>query len=358
MRNGLKYVLFVTTVLLLMHCKITKKVVETPIESEPKTYRIGFYNVENLFDTLDNPMTEGDDNFTPEGRNLWTTKRYYKKLDDLAKIIDGMGQPVLMGLSEVENKTVCEDLCKRKGLVMAKYDIIHQESPDFRGIDVALLYQKEQFSILETDFIPIHFPKEIVEDYTTRDILYTKGILNKKDTLHVFVNHWPSRRGGLKESEPKRMYVAQQLKIYMDAILKTSPTAQIVMMGDFNDEPSNRSIMEGIGCQPQDIFDDKAPSAKPQRSAFYNCMDSLHVRGLGTYNYRGNWNMLDQIIVSKALQSPKSDLQVSKSVIFQRDWMMYKHDRFGAMPSRTYGGPNYYGGYSDHLPVYVELIGH
>ncbi len=355
MNKTLQLLMLLCCAFLLMHCKATKKTVKTVSKQKTTTYRIGFYNVENLFDTLDNPLTEGDDFFTPQGRNQWNTERYNKKLNDLARIIDEMGQPVLMGLSEVENESVCRDICKNEQLADAGYAIIHEESPDFRGIDVALLYQKKLFRILETDIIRINFPKEVVEDYTTRDILYVKGVLNKKDTLHIFVNHWPSRRGGLEASEPKRLYVARQLSNYTNNILKGNPKANIVLVGDFNDEPSNKSIVEGLSCKPQDIFDNKAANA-PAPSGFFNCMDSLHTRGIGTYNYRGNWNMLDHVIVSSSLKATDAPLQFKKGVIFQRNWMMYKHDRFGLMPSRTYGGPNYYGGFSDHLPVYAEFI--
>jgi len=306
-------------------------------EAAKVTYRIGFYNVENLFDTIDSPL-RNDDEFLPNTKKNWNTERYQKKLNDLAKIISAMGTPTILGLSEVENRAVCQDLADTDALREAGYITVHQQSPDFRGIDVALLVQKDKFRLVTSDLIRIDFPANIVEDYTTRDILYVRGILDGKTELHIFVNHWPSRYGGVKASEPKRVYVAQQLKKYADKILANNPNANIILMGDFNDETDNKSVAVELG------------------NTFHNCMAALDQAGKGTYNYRGNWNMLDHILVSKALQTGKNGLTASEGTIFREEWMMYQSKKNGATPNRTYGGPNYYGGFSDHLPVYVDLF--
>ncbi len=313
---------------------------------EDKTYRLGFYNVENLFDLEDNPK-KGDEAFTPTGKQKWNEERYRKKLNDLSKVIRAMGSPTLLGLCEVENKKVLEDLKNTTYLKSYNYGIVHEESPDFRGIDVAFLYQKEYFKLVNSEIIRINFPKEIVENYTTRDVLYVEGKLKGKN-IHIFINHWPSRRGGLKESQPKRVYVAEQVKKKVDQILKADDDANILLTGDFNDEPTNKSIAEVLGA--------KAPIVnEAQEEHLYNLMLPSDKEGEGTYNYRGNWNMLDQIIVSESLLEGEEGIKAQNPQIFKRGWMIYKHDRFGETPNRTYGGPNYYGGFSDHFPVLVEL---
>jgi len=306
--------------------------------------RIAFYNVENLFDTIDQ-VTHADEAFTPNGKQVWTEERYAVKLQKLAKVIEAMEFPAMMGLCEVENAAVVKDLVSQAQFGTREYGVIHEESPDFRGIDVAFIYNKKDFKPLKTNTIRIDFPAEIVEDYTTRDILVVEGKY-RGERIHFFINHWPSRRGGLKESEPKRSYVAQQLRAKVDSIFMENANANIVIMGDFNDETDNRSIAEVLEVRAQE---------EPILVAhLYNCFSKLDEAKLGSYNFRGNFNMLDQIIVSNALVKSKK-MFVSNPTIFKKDWMIFKHEKFGETPNRTYGGPNYYGGISDHFPVYVDI---
>lgn len=328
--------------LIFSDCK-NNKAVQIDLD---KTYRIGFYNVENLFDTLDNP-DKFDDDFTPTGKLEWNTDRYIKKLHALDKVVAGMDYPTLLGLCEVENEAVLKDFILKTGLSKHDYGIVHYESPDKRGIDCALLYQKKFFKVLTSDKIRIDFSKEIEENYTSRDIVYIKGLFLNTFTFHVFVNHWPSRRGGLKNSEPKRLHVAKYLKKATDKIFVEDPNANIVIIGDMNDEPANNSILNTLGAG--------ALPDHPATTRLYNCMAKLDQQNKGTYNYRGNWNLLDNIITSSNLLDPKSKINVIKPTIFRESWMMYKNPKYGETPNRTYGGPNYYGGYSDHLPVYVDL---
>ena len=320
-----------------------------PQLSAQKSVRIAFYNVENLFDLEDDPNTL-DEDFTPTGKQQWTAERYQKKLEQLAKVLDAMGDPAFIGLAEVENAKVMEALAEEGLLRESKYDIAHFDSPDLRGIDVGLLYQKKAFKVLEQSYIRITFPPdEKGEAYTSRDILYVKGKLKDSgDIIHFFVNHWPSRRGGEQASEPRRLLVAFKLKEKVDELFAADSLAQIVIMGDFNDEPNNKSVSEVLGAQP---FGN--PVAGRQ---LYNCFAAYQGKSLGSYNYRGNWNMLDQIIVSSALASQGHTPHASSPAIFAPEWVMYKGDRFGLSPNRTYGGPNYYGGFSDHLPVFIDLI--
>lgn len=309
--------------------------------------RIAFYNVENLFDLENNPNKD-DDWFLPISDTKWNQERYDKKLNDLAKVISGMNYPVLQGLCEVENLQVVQDLFSKTDLAKVNYGIVHHESPDARGIDVALAYDKKYFEVYSSEIIRINFPEEIVVDYTTRDILYVKGSYANQFDLHVFVNHWPSRRGGLKESEPKRLYVANQLKTKLDEIRSKDEMARIVIMGDFNDEPQNNSVLNTLKAGHL--------SGQPVANELYNCFAKLDSLGKGSYNFRGSWNMLDQVIVSGTLLGGSADLKISNPGIYRQPWMMYDDPKRGPTPNRTYGGPNYYGGYSDHLPVYVEII--
>ena len=308
--------------------------------------RIAFYNLENLFDTEDHPE-KPDEEFTPEGRNKWTNERYQAKLEIINKVFSGMQYPAFIGVCEVENELVLRDLISLTGMKNYNYGVVHKESPDYRGIDVGFLYNRDVFTVLSSDIIRIHFPKAIVEDYTTRDILQISGILGKKDSLHFFINHWPSRRGGVRESEPKRVYVAEQLRQRVDVLFAQNPSSNIVIMGDFNDETDNRSIAS--------ILNAKSATDYREKAALYNLFDALDADKQGTYNFRGNWNMLDQIIVSTPLVSSRNKIRVSQPAIFKADFMIYESEKYGSMPSRTYGGPNYYGGPSDHFPIFVEL---
>ena len=260
-----------------------------------------------------------------------------------------MQYPAIMGLCEVENETVLNDLTQQTSLNKYHYGVVHQESPDYRGIDNALIYQKKLFEVLSTDVITINFPKSVIgeEEYVTRDILHVVGKFNGKAKLHIFVNHFPSRYGGREQSEPKRLYVAQQLKKAIDNIFAADSKANILVMGDLNDEPDNNSVAKTLEALPE-LKNTKNPT-------LVNCAAKLDQEGKGTYNFRGNWNMLDQIIVSSPLLNKKSKLGIGEFFIHQEKWMMYENKKYGLTPSRTYGGPNYYGGISDHLPVYIEV---
>ncbi|NOQ26119.1 MAG: endonuclease/exonuclease/phosphatase family protein [Bacteroidales bacterium] len=305
---------------------------------------VAFYNVENLFDTFNDPITK-DDEFTPESEKRWTNIRYQKKINDIAKVISSLNNadlPVLVGFAEVENKLVLEDLIKTNFLKDGDYKIVHEESPDIRGIDVALIYKTANFKYLTHKKIPIPLNTK----YKVRDILYTKGILNETDTLHVFVNHWKSRVGGQEKSESQRIKCAQILRNSVDSILAINKNEKILIMGDLNDEPLNKSVFKTLKANN---------SGKPK--SLNNLMLSLSKNGFGTYNYRGNWSVLDHIIVSNNLTNNNSGLYVKENTghIFSADWITFTYKDGNKTPNRTYGGPNYYGGYSDHYPVYIVL---
>ena len=334
---------FFLIILISASCAISKN------GESDQPLRIAFYNVENLFDLEDDPNTL-DEDFTPSGKQEWTADRYHTKLNHIDEVAKGMGYPILLGLCEVENKKVLDDLCATGGMPEHKYQIAHFESPDRRGIDVALLYQKQAFKLKNSSFIRIDFPDEIVPDeigYTSRDILVVEGVLGGKSTVYVMVVHFPSRYGGVAKSEPKRIHVANYLRKKVNELQKANPEAEFIIMGDFNDETTNKSIARTLEAFPL--------PTEPKSDRLYNCFSQFDADSLGSYNYRGEWNMLDQIILSGHFFQPENRLQYQSSQIFKENFLMYIDEKNGARPNRTYGGERYFGGYSDHLPVYVDL---
>ncbi|HKJ41710.1 MAG TPA: endonuclease/exonuclease/phosphatase family protein [Sunxiuqinia sp.] len=299
-----------------------------------------FYNTENLFDTIDDPKIN-DDEFLPQTDKHWNTQRYDKKLNDLAHVIasiDTLELPELIGLAEIENQRVLQDLIHTKYLAKGDYQIVHVDSPDKRGIDVALLYRKDEFKVLS--FEALH----VDPGFATRDILHVVGKLDG-DKIHVFVNHWPSRWGGQEKSEPNRIVAAQTLKKKVDEILAKNPNAKIIIVGDMNDEPDNKSLLDVLGA--------KSPASK---SELHNLMIPLDEQNKGTESYRGQWFMLDNIVVSNAVLHGKGFTASDQlGQIFHAKWMEYTNKYGKTSPNRTYGGPNYYGGISDHFPVYLKL---
>jgi endonuclease/exonuclease/phosphatase family metal-dependent hydrolase len=295
--------------------------------------RVAFYNVENLFDIEADPE-KADDDWTPEGKQHWTQERYDKKLQDLAKVIRALGPPHLLGLCEVENRRVLEDLANTRALRRQGYEIVHFASPDRRGIDVALMFRRKYFRHLDARPIPAADP-----DLITRDVLHVSLVDGRGDTLHVFVNHWPSRSGGKSKSAPLRMHMATLVADEVRMLLLPRPDAAVIVMGDFNDTPSDASVVDQL----------------VGRAGLFNPFYALAAGGEGTYNYRGNWDMLDQILISPSMRQDGGRWQYIRAGVFREPWMLFEHPRFGWSPNRTYGGPNYYGGYSDHLPVYMDL---
>ena len=312
-------------------------------------YLVMFYNVENLFDTINAP-NKNDKEFTPDGRKNWTHQRYSKKVRDIAKVIDAIGgdQPAdLIGLAEIENREVLERLVEHKTLSSYGYEIIHFESPDERGIDVALLYRESTIKKLSAEKIKVEFPWDPKDK--TRDILYAKVHLDKQP-LHVFVNHWSSRGGGVGKTAPKRMRSAALVRKEVDKILDTNPKANIVVMGDLNDEPENLSVKRILYANEK---------KESECKSLYNMSWEPYKKGLGTYHYWRNneWNMIDQVIISRSLLNKKySGLKVTENVqgIFKPDWILHKNEDGVKVPDKTFGR-NYYGGYSDHLPVYIYI---
>ncbi len=298
-----------------------------------------FYNVENLFDTVDDPHIN-DNEFLPDSKKEWTAERYQKKLDDIARVLTDINKedlPEIIGLCEVENQTVLEDLVNTKAMLPGEYRIVHQDSPDARGIDVALLYRPDEFKVISFEALKVD------PGFRTRDILHVFGKLDG-EKIHFLVNHWPSRIGGLQKSEPNRIAAAQVLRNKVDQLIAEDPMAKIIIMGDMNDEPANNSLLLTLGA--------KAPGSE---TVLTNLMIPLDEQDLGSYNYRGNWNMLDNLVVSAPLLNGNGFQTTAPGTIFHEEWMEYKNKKGEISPNRTYGGPNYYGGVSDHFPVFLEL---
>jgi endonuclease/exonuclease/phosphatase family metal-dependent hydrolase len=312
---------------------------------------VAFYNVENLFDIEDDPLID-DEDFLPGSRIPWTPDRYETKLDRLAQVLSSIDEerlPDIVGLCEVENSQVLEDLVKQRALKKGKYEIVHYNSPDERGIDNALLYNKKVFQVIDSKPLPVHLSKNPGD--ATRDILYVKGWVVKapSDTLHIFVNHWPSRWGGQKKSEPKRIDAASTLRHHVDSIFKTCEWANVIAMGDFNDEPRDSSM--------HNVLKAYDPSIGPKtQMTLYNMMLALEDESQGTIYYK-EWQVFDQIILSTELLTKTKGLYLPKreGKIFSEEWVLYKAGDGSLRPNRT-AAKDYYGGYSDHLPVYVEFL--
>jgi len=346
----LRNVFVFSGLLLALSCSCEKN---DPVRTDDTNpyYRMMFYNVENLFDTIDSPNTN-DADFLPDGRNEWNTDRYYEKLEHIARVVTDVGgdsYPSLVGLCEIENLDVLEGLILSTSLKDAGYEIVHKESPDYRGIDVALLYRPDIFKLLRYDAFQVWFPFN--EGYSTREVLYAAGEMPTKDILHIFVNHWPSRGGGELETRPKRIFVAEMVRSKVDSLLAIDPDAKIIITGDFNDEPSDLSIISGLSAYYN--FDD------PQNNRLYNPSHYLQKNiYTGSYKYKGSWNMLDQFIISGSLLDTTAGIYSSQydAHLYEAEYLLEKDDSYmGVKPYRTYLGPYYNGGYSDHLPVYLDI---
>lgn len=316
-----------------------------------KSFLVVSYNVENLFDTINSPLYE-DDDFTPSGVKAWTYERYKKKLNDLTRVVlslPGKELPALIGLAEVENRGVLEDLTHMRGFRKREYEIVHEDGQDPRGIECALLYRPDLFKYKSHEYVPIVDPVD--PEYLYRGILHVHGKGPDGSSLHIFMNHWKSRSGGVQETERQRMFSAITLRKQLDMLMARESGFKVIIMGDFNDEPTNRSITNGLSALNK--------RHNIQMGDHYNLFYDLHnIGGEGTYNYKGNWNMLDQMIVSYNLLNQERGLTTGfeNGQILKEEWMLYLSEKYGEnLPSATYSGPDYYGGPSDHLPLFAEF---
>lgn len=308
-----------------------------------------FYNVENLFDVRDDPDTM-DDEFTHEGSRRWSFKRFQRKILNISKVILNAGKyepPAVIALAEIENRYVIEKLLSDTPLNSFDYKIIHKESPDERGIDVALIYREKLFYPLHYKYIPVISPDSLV--VKTREILYVNGIAGNSDTVHIFVNHWPSRYSGILESRPLRICAAEILRSHVEELYDNFNNPKIVITGDFNDRSSDRSLSETLmGITTYDDIN---------LESLYN-LSASRAKETGTIKYRGEWFVFDQIIVSGTLLAGGDGLYTKPDFakILNLPFLLKKDSRYGGVKTyRTYNGFSYEGGFSDHLPVIIKL---
>jgi len=340
-------VFFAISIFILVNCLPTHAISQV---KKSNSIIIAFYNLENLYDTIDDPLTD-DTEFTPSGPSKWDSKRYFEKLSHLAKVISQIGDegvsggPAMIGLAEVENKQVIENLITTAPLDKMGYRIVHYDSPDKRGIDVAFLYQPKIFKYKESKIFPLKISGK--DDFFTRDILQVFGTV-KGQPLYILVNHWPSRSKGQKETAPLREAAADLCLSIVKDIQKVQPDAGIIVMGDLNDDPVDESVMNHLKV--------KTSSESLSMSDLYDPMWKLFKEGKGTLEYKGIWNLFDQIIVSSTLTADTSHgYYFYKADVFKKDWLVETGGKYDGYPFRSYAGTNYLGGYSDHLPVYIYL---
>lgn len=302
-------------------------------------YSFAFYNLENLFDTKDDP-TKLDDDFTAGSKRRWNQKRFDKKIHKLGNIIRQIGYqdirhpPVLIGVAEVENAFVLRKLIGSKYLKDKGYDLVHFDSPDERGIDTALIYRKEYFKVVQKEAITLNLLNEFGERDFTRDILHIQGVL-ENEPVHILVNHWPSRRAGAEETSYKRLAAASKNLEIVGKILEGNSDAKIVLMGDFNADPKSDSVQHLVG------------------TSLYNPMELLHTKHAGSASYKGSWNLFDQIILSNNfLQQHGNSFRFEVAKIFDAKSLKEFKGRNKGNPFRTFIGRRYIGGISDHFPVY------
>jgi len=305
-----------------------------------------FYNVENLFDTFDDPLTE-DDEFLPDGLMRWNQSRYNKKINSVYKVIiaaGGWNPPAIIGLCEIENRKVLEDLVYGTLLSKYSYGIVHKDSPDTRGIDVCMIFRKDLVQVIEyRSWIPGSTDKA---DFHSRSILYAKCAI-RDDTVHLIINHWPSRRGGVLAGEPLRKEISDMIRNAVDSIGRSSTgPSKIIILGDFNCSPDDPVIQ---GLVNPDL------SNGPD---LVNLAAGIKTYNSGTYRYQGAWEILDQIIVSAELLNCKKGLFAERKNfrIFMPDFLLKNESKYpGITPFSTYKGYRYQGGFSDHLPVLLDL---
>jgi predicted extracellular nuclease len=314
---------------------------------------ISFYNLENFYDTIDNPIVN-DEEFLPKGPRNYSSSIYMDKVNKLATVISQIGieinpdGPAVLGVAEIENDTVLNDLIHNKLIEKRNYKIVHYDSKDIRGVDVGLLYNPKYFKVEASDKLFVQLPGGSKDAYFTRDILWVKGKLDG-ETIHIYVNHWPSRSGGEERSAPAREAAAQVCKNHIDSIAKTEPNAKIVIMGDLNDDPVNASVAT--------ILNAKGKQKDVRMGGLFNPWTELYRKGVGTLAYQDAWGLFDQIIISYPfLDKEQNGLFFYQQHIFRREYMVENKGRYKGYPMRTWDGNTYRGGYSDHFPTYLVML--
>lgn len=319
-----------------------------------KIHTLAFYNLENLFDTINDPIKFDD--YSPI-MELKTNRgeAYRRKITNMARVIAEIGKdvthntPAILGVCEVENKDVLEDIVNDSTLLEKNYGIVHYDSPDSRGIDVALLYQKSLFMPISSSAYELKiYDTQTQKQITTRDQLLVSGKL-EGDLIHIIVNHWPSRRGGEARSRPKRVAAAQLNKRILDSLQAQDPYAKVIIMGDLNDDPTNPSV--------KNVLKAKRKRKKVDFKGLYNPFEKFYRDGLGTTAYRDNWSLFDQIIVSKTLlEKDYTSFRYYQAGIFNKNYLITPKGKYKGYPFRSWNDSGFSNGFSDHFPVYIYLI--
>ncbi|MBK9742103.1 MAG: endonuclease/exonuclease/phosphatase family protein [Saprospiraceae bacterium] len=345
--NALKCLVFISSLFLICG--------KMSAQNEQKKFKIagvGFYNLENLFDTVNDTLIN-DEEFLPDGARTWTPERYQEKLTNMASVISQIGLPDLktglsvLGLSEIENRKVLEDLVIQPSIKDRNYQIIHYNSPDPRGVDVAFLYNPKHFTPIVSKPIPLIIFDDEVRRYT-RDVLYIKGLLDT-DTIHVMVNHWPSRGGGEAKTAPSRNSGAKLCRNIVDSLMAITPDAKIFVMGDLNDDPTNESLKSYLRTV-SNIKD-------VHKTGMFNPYEDMYRRGQGSNAYRDSWSLFDQIVISEGVtKSKNAGYYYFKANVFNKDFLIQKTGQYKGYPFRTFSGDTYQSGFSDHFPSYIYLI--
>lgn len=322
-----------------------------------KPYMVVFYNLENFFDTINDPETR-DDEFTPDGSRKWNTVKYNKKLNNMERVLFDIASvqktyPAVIGVSEVETRGVLEDIVSTPKLAPANYRIVHYDSPDRRGIDVGFLYRPDIFKLEGSAEIPFKMPGQ--PNFLTRGFVTMWGTIDD-EPFFFLVSHWPSRLGGKEASSPKREAAGRAIRMIKDSVLKNNPSTKVVIMGDLNDDATDKSIVD------PDCLGAKAKVKDLQTGDFYNPFIDVFKAGMGTLAYQDSWNLFDNIIVSENLVNDKEGLRLKKSdgskyngYIFRRPYMVQQSGQYRGYPLRTFVGTNFQDGFSDHFPVYIYI---
>ena len=324
--------------------------------SQKAQYKVaicGFYNLENYYDTIDNPIIN-DNEFTPGGEKNYNGNIYWKKVNKLATVISQIGTDVnpdglaLLGVAEIENDTVLTDLIHDPLLKKRNYKIVHYDSRDVRGVDVGLLYNPKYFTPEKSDKLFIVLPNSTPENpHYTRDILWVQGKLDG-ETINIYVNHWPSRLGGEERSAPNRAAAAMVCKKHMDSLALLDPHQKVIIMGDLNDDPISLSVIK--------VLNSKGKKEEVKEGGLFNPWVDMYKKGIGTIGYQDAWSLFDQIIISYSwLSRNQTGFFFMKQFIFNKEYMVENQGRFKGYPMRTWDGNTYREGYSDHFPTYIIL---
>lgn len=318
-----------------------------------KTAVIAFYNLENFYDTIDNPIVN-DNDFTPAGEKNYNTTIYNSKVHHLATVIAQIGTeinpdgPAILGVAEIENDTVLNDLVKEPLIAGRNYNIVHYDSKDLRGVDVAFLYNPKYFRVEDSRKLFVRLPAGAKENIFTRDVLWVKGKLDG-ETVHIFVNHWPSRLGGEERSAPGRAAAALVCKNFADSLQQAEPDTKIVIMGDLNDDPVNASLTK--------VLNAKGKKEDVEQNGLFNPWVEMYKKGYGTLAYQDAWGLFDQIIISESwLSKNQTGFFYLRQHIFNKQFLIENNGKYRGYPMRTWDGNTYRGGYSDHFPTYLVMV--